>query len=70
VAVNDGVVADDGLRRELQDMVKRELAPYKYPRVVEFVDKLPRDAVGKVVHRTLRDAAVTSVLPGQETPAP
>jgi 2-aminobenzoate-CoA ligase len=54
VAVTDGVVADDNLKHELQDTVKRQLAPYKYPRVVEFVDKLPRDSVGKVIQRALR----------------
>ena len=53
VAVNEGHAPDDELRRELQDLVKRELSPYKYPRYVEFVGALPRDHVGKVQPRLL-----------------
>ena len=40
--------------RELQDFVKAEIAPYKYPRVVEFVDALPRTATGKLQRFRLR----------------
>jgi acyl-coenzyme A synthetase/AMP-(fatty) acid ligase len=58
------VVADDALRRELQETVKRQLAPYKYPRVVEFVDKLPRDSVGKVIQRALHSPQAGHVRPG------
>jgi 2-aminobenzoate-CoA ligase len=57
VAVRDGHAADEGLRRELQDLVKRELSPYKYPRRVEFVPALPRDHVGKVQPRLLVGSA-------------
>ena len=42
--------------RALQDFVKSQIAPYKYPRVVEFVDALPRTATGKVQRFRLRDA--------------
>lgn len=59
VAVADGVPADDKLRRELQEYVKSRMAPYKYPRVVEFVDRLPRDPIGKVIQRVLRDTMST-----------
>jgi 2-aminobenzoate-CoA ligase len=41
---------------ELQDHVKRELAPYKYPRAVEFVDRLPRTETGKIQRYILRGA--------------
>ena len=64
VAVTDGVVADDALRRELQETVKRQLAPYKYPRVVEFVDELPRDSVGKVIQRALHSPQAGPVRHG------
>ena len=57
VAVHDGYSAGDALRRELQDLVKRELSPYKYPRRVEFVAALPRDHVGKVQPRLLVGSA-------------
>jgi 2-aminobenzoate-CoA ligase len=57
VAVNPGHKADDALRLELQELVKRELSPYKYPRRLEFIDALPRDPVGKVQSRELKDLA-------------
>ena len=40
--------ADDDLKKELQDHVKRITAPYKYPRVVDFVDELPKTHSGKI----------------------
>jgi acyl-coenzyme A synthetase/AMP-(fatty) acid ligase len=42
------------LVRELQEHVKRETAPYKYPRIVEFADELPKTASGKVKRAQLR----------------
>jgi 2-aminobenzoate-CoA ligase len=42
------------LAKELQDFVKREIAPYKYPRHVEFVESLPRTATGKLQRFRLR----------------
>ncbi|MFB6353318.1 MAG: acyl-CoA synthetase [Halobacteriales archaeon] len=43
------------LVEELQDHVKRTLAPYKYPRAVEFVDGLPRTETGKIRRTELRE---------------
>ncbi len=40
--------AGDALKKELQDHVKVTTAPYKYPRVVEFVDALPKTSSGKI----------------------
>jgi 2-aminobenzoate-CoA ligase len=60
IAVEPGIVGSDELRLELQNLVKRELAPYKYPRRVEFIDALPRDHVGKVRHSVVRDWAVAA----------
>ena len=40
--------AGDSLIKELQDHVKRVTAPYKYPRVIEFVDELPKTISGKI----------------------
>ncbi len=45
------------LAAELQDHVKRETAPYKYPRIVEFAAELPKTASGKVQRAVLRDQA-------------
>jgi 2-aminobenzoate-CoA ligase len=42
--------------RELQDFVKAEIAPYKYPRAIEFVDELPKTATGKLQRFRLREA--------------
>jgi 2-aminobenzoate-CoA ligase len=50
--------ADLGLEpaKALQDFVKGQIAPYKYPRIVEFADALPRTATGKVQRFRLRAA--------------
>jgi 2-aminobenzoate-CoA ligase len=45
------------LVKDIQDFVKRELAPYKYPREIEFIDALPRTDTGKVQRYVLRDRA-------------
>jgi len=50
-----GAVRDDALRRELQDFVKRNLAAYKYPRVIEFLDTFPLTSSGKISRRRLRE---------------
>jgi enamine deaminase RidA (YjgF/YER057c/UK114 family) len=48
----------DALVRELQDFVKAELAPYKYPRAIEFVEDLPRTLTGKLQRFRLRGSGV------------
>ena len=45
------------LVRELQEHVKRETAPYKYPRIIDFADELPKTASGKVKRAELRTGA-------------
>ncbi len=55
VVLREGV-DPTGLDHELQDFVKQQIAPYKYPRVVEFVDALPRTATGKLQRFRLRDS--------------
>ena len=47
----------DELAAELQEFVKPQIAPYKYPRAVEFVDALPRTTTGKVQRFVLRRGA-------------
>ena len=46
----------DGLAQELQEHCKRQTAPYKFPRIVEFVDELPKTASGKIKRAELRAA--------------
>jgi 2-aminobenzoate-CoA ligase len=45
----------DLLKKSLQDFVKARIAPYKYPRRVEFVSVLPRTATGKLQRYRLRE---------------
>ena len=46
--------AGEELKKEIQDYVKKTTAPYKYPRVVEFVDELPKTISGKIKHYEIR----------------
>ncbi|MBL8377039.1 MAG: AMP-binding protein [Burkholderiales bacterium] len=57
VVVRAGHVADAALAAELQQLVKDTLAPYKYPRAVEFVEALPRTENGKIQRFKLRASA-------------
>ena len=54
VVLKDGAVGDDALVKSIQDHVKATLAPYKYPREIRFVDRLPRNTSGKLQHFVLR----------------
>ena len=47
--------AGDELVKELQNHVKRVTAPYKYPRIIEFVDTLPKTISGKIRRVELRE---------------
>ncbi|UKA58383.1 AMP-binding protein [Arthrobacter sp. FW306-2-2C-D06B] len=55
IVLSEGVRGDDAKRKEIQDFVKRTIAPYKYPRDIRFVDELPRNPSGKLQHFKLRD---------------
>ena len=54
VVLRDGYAPSEALAAELQDHVKGQTAPYKYPRVVDFADELPKTASGKVKRAALR----------------
>jgi 2-aminobenzoate-CoA ligase len=56
VVLRDGLAPSKGLGEELQQFVKGEIAPYKYPRRLEFVESLPRTASGKLQRFRLREA--------------
>jgi acetyl-CoA synthetase len=56
VVLRDGHAPSSELARELQEHVKAETAPYKYPRIVEFAAELPKTASGKVRRAELRGA--------------
>ena len=55
VVLKDGFAPTSALSTALQEHVKRELAPYKYPREIEFVDALPRTETGKIRRIELRE---------------
>ena len=54
VVLTEGTPGDTALATALQDHVKQHIAPYKYPRRVEFLDALPRTPTGKVQRTELR----------------
>jgi acetyl-CoA synthetase len=57
VVLNDGAAPSDHLAKALQDHVKQQTAPYKYPRIVEFATELPRTPSGKLRRAALRALA-------------
>jgi acyl-coenzyme A synthetase/AMP-(fatty) acid ligase len=54
VVLRDGHAPSEALAKELQDHVKDQTAPYKYPRIVDFADELPKTPSGKVRRAALR----------------
>jgi acetyl-CoA synthetase len=58
IVLKNGFTPSDALVKEIQNYVKRETAPYKYPRVVEFVDELPKTASGKIKRAEIRKWSV------------
>ncbi len=55
VILNKSYEPADKLATELQDFVKKRAALYKYPRIVKFVDKLPRTVTGKISRAKIRE---------------
>jgi len=55
IVLREGYEPTDGLKKEIQNFVKRETAPYKYPRVVEFVPVLPKTMSGKIRRVEIRE---------------
>ena len=54
IVLAKGYKPSDTLTKELQDHVKKVTAPYKYPRIIEYVDELPKTISGKILRRELR----------------
>ena len=54
IVLAKGYTASEELKKEIQTFVKVNTAPYKYPRVVEFVDELPKTISGKIRRVTIR----------------
>jgi 2-aminobenzoate-CoA ligase len=60
VVLAPGITGDEALTLELQNHVKREIAPYKYPRAIEFVTQLPKTETGKLKRFALRQVALAA----------
>lgn len=56
IVLTKGYTASDELKKEIQNHVKKVTAPYKYPRIVEFVDELPKTISGKIKRATIRQS--------------
>ena len=54
VVLKAGVGAGDAMAKELQELVKQSIAPYKYPRAIEFIASMPRTETGKLQRFRLR----------------
>jgi 2-aminobenzoate-CoA ligase len=57
VVLKQGYEAGEAMTRELQEFVKKTIAPYKYPRAIEYCSALPRTETGKLQRFKLREAA-------------
>ena len=56
VVLADGFKGGDVLTEELQHWVKHRTAPYKYPRIIEYVDARPKTVNGKIRRAAIREA--------------
>lgn len=57
IVLNNGFQPSEAMAQELQSFVKESIAPYKYPRKIEFVESLPKTQTGKLQRYRLRQAA-------------
>ena len=55
IVLKKGYEPDEDLKKEIQKFVKKSTAPYKYPRIVEFVQELPKSISGKIRRHVIRD---------------
>ena len=56
VVLTQDFIPSDALTKELQQWVKNRTAPYKYPRVIEYVEELTKTVNGKIRRAVIRDA--------------
>lgn len=55
IVLTKGTVGTDALKKEIQEYVKTHTAPYKYPRIVDFLEELPKTISGKIRRVELRE---------------
>jgi acyl-coenzyme A synthetase/AMP-(fatty) acid ligase len=58
IKLKPGIDKSDAERQKLVTYMKERVAPYKVPKVMEFMDKLPLSAVGKILKRELRNIMI------------
>lgn len=56
IVLAKGFTASEELKKDIQNHVKHVTAPYKYPRIVDFVDTLPKTVSGKIMRKTIRNS--------------
>jgi 2-aminobenzoate-CoA ligase len=66
VVLRDGVDGDAAMAKDIQDYVKEQIAPYKYPRDIRFAHSLPRTTSGKLQHFRLRKQVEAEAAPGAD----
>lgn len=59
ILLNQGYTPSDELTKELQDYVKQNTAPYKYPRKIVYLPDFPKTTSGKIMRRKLRDIIIS-----------
>jgi 2-aminobenzoate-CoA ligase len=64
VVLRDGVAGNEATAAELQEFVKQQIAPYKYPRAITFLPALPRTTTGKLQRFRLRETDAGPADPG------
>ena len=55
IVLAKGYSPSEELKKEIQDYVKKATAPYKYPRIIDFVKELPKTISGKIKHKDIRN---------------
>ena len=70
VVLTAGSAPSEALKEQIQAHIRTRLAPYQYPREIEFIDALPLTTTGKVQRRFLRERARTSASSRAFNPAP
>lgn len=64
IVLADGFEPSEELTKELQDWVKHQTAPYKYPRIIEYVEELPRTVNGKIRRVAIREKDADKQIDG------
>jgi acetyl-CoA synthetase len=57
IVLTKNTVGTEELKKEIQEYVKTHTAPYKYPRIADFLEELPKTASGKIRRVAIREAS-------------